>query len=449
MGHFRIKKGLDIPIGGIPEKNIMDLCPVSRVALIANDYPGMKPLFSVSEGDKVILGEPLFIDKKNESIIYTSPGTGTVKSINRGEKRKFLSIEIDLDGDEEMIFDSVASDSLHSLNTEKIRGQLIKSGLWTSIKSRPFAKVADTKSNPDAIFVTAIDTRPLAPDPEIIINNNIKNFNNGLKVLSLLTQTVYLSAVKNNKLDIDKDILNIEINTFEGPHPAGLVGTQMHFVKPVYQGLINWDIDYQDVIAIGYLFTTGHIMTERVISLAGPCVKKPMYIKTRLGASINDIILDKLNKGNNRVISGSILYGHHAEAALSYLGRYHNQITVIPEGGDRPFMGWAAPGIKQYSVKNIFLSKFFNNKTVIFNTSLNGGHRPIVPIGSYEKVMPFDFEITYLLRALSTEDMENAEMLGALELSEEDLSLCTFVCPGKNDYSPMLRNVLDIIEKEG
>ncbi|GAB4377672.1 MAG: Na(+)-translocating NADH-quinone reductase subunit A [Calditrichia bacterium] len=449
MGLIKIKKGLDIPISGSPEQTISDAKETTRVALIGDDYVGMKPTMAVAVGERVKLGQLLFTDKKTPGVKYTSPGCGKVVEINRGAKRHFQSIVIELDGKEEVTFPSYDESKLASLSRSDIVNQLLDSGLWTALRMRPFSKVANPETTPHSIFVTAMDTNPLAPSVEKIIEGNEPHFLNGLSLISRLTDgKVFLCRAPGAKIPTN-GLANVSVEEFAGPHPAGNVGTHIHFLDPVHSKKTVWYINAQDVIAIGYLFTTGKIRVERVLSLAGPAVKRPRLVKTRMGAALVDVVAGELKEGDNRVISGSVLTGRAAQGPYGYLGRYHQQISVVPEEHRREFLGWLKPGMNLFSVKKILISSLFPHKKFDFTTSLNGALRAIVPVGSYEKVMPLDIIPTYLLRALAVADVEEAENLGCLELDEEDLALCTYVCPSKIDHGANLRNTLTIIEKEG
>lgn len=449
MGFTRIRKGLDLPISGEPEQTVDEGKRTTRLALLGDDYIGMKPALNVSLGDHVKLGQLLFTDRKSPLIKYTSPGSGKVVGINRGEKRRFLSIVIALEGDDELTFDTFPDAKLGTLSRDQVVEQLVNSGLWTSLRSRPFSKVPDPETIPHSIFITAIDTNPIVPSIEKIINNKERDLGNGINVISRLTEgKVYLCKSPNSSIQLP-ELKRLSIDEFSGPHPAGNVGTHIHFLDPVSRKKTVWHIGIQDIIAIGKLFTTGRISVERIISLAGPLVKKPRLIKTRLGASLEDLTKNELSDEEERIISGSVLSGRASAEHVSFLGRYHQQVSVISEGRKREFMGWLNPGLNLFSVKNVVLSKLFPGKKFDFSTSLNGGLRAIVPIGSYEKVMPLDILPTFLLRALMVDDIEEAEKLGCLELDEEDLALCTFVCPSKIDYGPVLRRNLTLIEKEG
>jgi Na+-transporting NADH:ubiquinone oxidoreductase subunit A len=449
MGFTKIKKGLDLPILGAPQQIISEGNNSSRVAILGDDYVGMRPTLAVKVGESVKLGQVLFTDKKMPEVRYTSPGSGRVLEINRGEKRHFISVVIHLEGNEEIIFKSYSEAQLDSLTQEDIQNQLLESGLWTAFRARPFSRVAHPGFTPHSIFITAMDSNPFAPSVEKILEGNKHSFINGLKIISKLTDgKLFLCKYPQSNIPT-AELAKLAVEEFDGPHPAGLVGTHIHFLDPVHRNKTVWHIQAQDVVAIGILFTTGRIYTERIISLSGSSVKNPRLIRTRLGASVEDITANELEEGENRLVSGSVLSGHAAVGSTAYLGRYHQQISILPEGRQRKFLGWLEPGFNLFSVKRILASSLSPNKKFNFTTALQGGKRSIVPIGNYEKVIPLDILPTYLLRALAVTDVEEAENLGCLELDEEDLSLCTFVCPSKIDHGLNLRKTLNLIEKEG
>jgi Na+-transporting NADH:ubiquinone oxidoreductase subunit A len=449
MGLINIKRGLDVPIIGEAQQVISEGNIAKRVAILGDDYVGMKPTLTVREGDRVKIGQVVFTDKKMPQVKYTAPGAGKVVEINRGAKRKFLSLVIEMDGEDEITYPSFSESKIDNLDRETIIKQLIDSGLWTSFRTRPFSKVANPDQIPHSIFIPAMDSNPLAPSVEKIIETNKQEFLNGLKIISKITEGK-LFVCKNPGANIPTaDIPQLVVEEFKGPHPSGLVGTHIHFLDPVGRKKTVWYINPQDVIAVGFLFSTGKLYLERILSLAGPGIKNPRLIRTRMGAATTDIVAGELNEGENRVISGSILSGHTAAGPVAYLGRYHQQISVLREGRERKFFGWLGLGFNLFSVKRILASSLIPNKKFDFSTALHGGKRAVVPIGNYEKVMPLDILSTYLLRALAVTDVEEAEQLGCLELDEEDLSLCTFVCPSKIDHGINLRNTLNLIEKEG
>lgn len=444
---IKIKRGLDLPMTGTPTQRIEAAKPVHSVAVIGFDYNGMKPTMQVQEGDRVKLGQVLFSDKKTPGVLFTAPGAGIVKAVNRGERRVLQSVVIELEGDEQITFASYAAETLGSLAQEQVRENLQQSGLWTALRTRPYSKVPAIDATPRSIFVTAMDTHPLAADPAVIIAEYAEDFSHGLAVLSRLAK-VFLCKADGVTLP-GETLDNVHTQAFSGPHPAGLPGTHIHYLDPVNAERTVWQIGYQDVIAIGKLFVTGQLWVERVISLAGPVVKQPRLVRTRLGANASDIVKDELQAGNNRVISGSVLGGRTARGVCDFLGRYHNQLSCLAEGNERQMLHYLRPGVDKFSVLNIFISKLFANKKFAFTTTTNGSERAMVPVGSYEKVMPLDILPTQLLRALLVGDTDVAQKLGCLELDEEDLALCTFACPGKYEYGPILRDNLTRIEQEG
>lgn len=450
--HFKLKKGLDLPINGAPDQTIQPGGPVERVALLGSDYVGMKPTMLVAEGDTVALGEPLFEDKKNPGVMFTSPGSGTVEAINRGKKRVLQTVVIKLDGDKAVKFDTIAPDAVASAKPEQVRETLIKSGLWTALRTRPYSKSPAVEATPSAIFVTAIDTNPLAADPAVIIAEQPEAFAHGIALLSKLADGALVHVCKAPDANLPhSDNELVQTSTFEGPHPAGLVGTHIHLIDPVGVGKSAWHIGYQDVIAIGKLFADGVLWTDRVVAIAGPSVKQPRLVRTRQGACINAMLdTEALEESCARPISGSLWSGRRVHGWASYLGRFHTQLTVIPEATERQFMGWVRPGGDKFSVLNVFFSALQRaSRRFAFNTAENGSPRAMVPLGNYEKVMPLDILATQLLRAILVRDTDSAQELGVLELDEEDLALCSFVCVGKYNFGPHLRASLEQIEVEG
>jgi len=448
--HFSIKKGLDLPITGTPAQAIDNANPISSIAIIGNEYVDMKPTMLVEEGQRVKLGQVLFTDKKNPKVQFTSPGAGTIRAIKRGAKRVLQSVIIDLEGDDEITFDSYEQSQLVNLTADKVKKNLLDSGLWTALRTRPYSKSPDPVTSPHSIFVTAIDSNPLAIDPTVVIKEYTADYANGLTVLARLTDGKVFVCQSEDSVIANTTLSNIETHTFSGPHPSGLAGTHIHLLDPVSANKTVWQINYQDVIAIGKLFTSGHLWIERIVSLAGPLVNSPRLIRTRLGASTEDLVRDEVQHVQSRVISGSVLCGHTASNWAAYLGRFHYQVSVIAETEEREFFGWINPaGTNKFSILNIFISSLFGQKSFDLTTSQNGSPRAMVPIGTFEKVMPLDILPTQLLRALVVKDTDAAQALGCLELDEEDLALCSFVCSGKFDYGPVLRTNLIQIEKEG
>jgi Na+-transporting NADH:ubiquinone oxidoreductase subunit A len=455
-----IRKGLDLPITGAPEQRIEPAPHVAKVAVLARDYPFMKPRMHVAVGDLVKRGQLLFEDRKTEGVLFTAPGAGRVVAINRGARRALQSVVIELTPTERQgraaesdhqKFSSYSSRSVRSIDGKAARALLVESGLWTAIRQRPFSKVPAPSSECRSIFVTATDTNPLAPDPEVVLEGHHQEFNDGLRVLSTLTEgPVFLCRGPNSRLD-GGDAPRVQVEEFHGTHPAGLAGTHIHLLDPVHRNKTVWFVGYQDVVAIGRLFTTGKLAVDRVVALGGPLVMRPRLLATRLGAEMEPLLDEEVFFGEKRVISGSVLFGHTARGdVFGYIGRYANQISCLAENRRRHFLGWLMPGFDRFSTIRAYASSLRpRTHRYDFTTTTHGGQRAMIPIGMYERVMPLDIEPTFLLRALVVDDLDRAEALGCLELDEEDLGLCSFVSPGKEDFGPALRRNLFELWKEG
>ena len=446
-----VKKGLDLPVTGVPEQVIESGSSPRRVAILADDFHGLKPSFRVQPGDIVRRGQTLFEDKKTPGVLFTAPCAGTVTAIHRGERRAFQSIVIEPGGSGEQIaFQTFTGESPATYDRSAAQELLVESGLWTAFRTRPFTRVPALDSVPYAIFVTAIDTNPLAADVDTVVGERLADMEAGLLLLGKLTDGKVHFCKKAGGALQPTSASGVTVQEFEGPHPAGTPGLHIHLIAPVGHNRTVWHIGIQDVLAIGRLFRTGELDTERVIALAGPVVKRPRLLKVQMGASLDDLTANELEEGENRVISGSILSGRKASGEIfGYLGRHHVQVSALKEDRERVFLGWMDPGADKFSVVSAFLSSLIPDKKFNLTTTTNGGARAMVPIGTYERVMPFDILPTFLLRSLVVDDIEEAEVLGCLELDEEDLALCTFVCPSKYDFGPILRRNLNTIEKEG
>ncbi|MGL4944067.1 MAG: Na(+)-translocating NADH-quinone reductase subunit A [Thermoguttaceae bacterium] len=467
---FCITRGLTLPLAGLPEQVAYDKIESARstptVTVTASDYVGMKPTFAVSVGDRVKLGQRLFEDKKQPGVWHTSTGTGIVTDIRRGEKRAFIELVVSLEGNETIAEEAKTTprsrSQIATMNREDVVECLVKSGLWTALRTRPMSRVPSPESIPHSLFVTAIDTHPLAPDPNIVIAAHREEFLAGLECLVQVPEhRVYCCGAPTLPV-ADWSHPRGEVAFFSGCHPAGLVGTHMHFISPVGAKKTHWHIGYQDVIALGHYVLTGEIRTERVVSLAGPLAAKPRLVKTRLGASLAAVTEGEINGLSSatpppyRVISGSVFGGRLAISTdlpeaqwQTGLGRYHNQITVVEEMPSPEFFGWLTPGFSKYSVSRLLASTvLFHGRLFAINTAQNGGERAIFPVRALDDVMPLDILPVFLFRALEIQDFDACEQLGALELDEEDLSLCTFVDPGKNDYAASLRAMLTLMAKE-
>lgn len=448
MALHTTKKGLDLPLTGEPVPTIGPAAPVSHVALLGADYPGLKPALRVQPGDPVQRGQALFEDRRRPGVLFTAPAAGTVAAVHRGDRRVFLSLVIAVAAAESQVtFASYRGRAPEQLDAAEVRALLLESGLWTALRTRPFGKLPAPQESCDALFVTAIDTRPHAPSPSLALADRAADLRAGLVCLTRLTAgPVFFCTDAAMAIEAPPGVV---VERFAGPHPAGNVGLHIHRLHPV--GLENrvWHIGCQDVAAIGRLFLTGTLDVERVISLAGPGVLRPRLLRTRIGAATGELVRSELQPGEQRVLSGSVLDGRAASGpAEGYLGRYHLQVAALPEGRRRELLGWLRPGADKYSVTGVVLGAFARARRFALTTSTNGGPRAMVPIGSYERVMPFDILPTFLLRALIVGDDVRAQQLGCLELDEEDVALCTYVCPGKYEYGPLLRSALERIEKE-
>jgi Na+-transporting NADH:ubiquinone oxidoreductase subunit A len=452
----KLRAGLDIPIAGDPVQRVDVAVAPTRVALLGADYPGLRPTMLVEPGNQVRRGEALFRDKAFPEIQFTAPASGRVAAIHRGPKRSLVSVVIDLsdaeragDSSGALALDSYTGATPEALAPEVVRRLLIESGMWTALRTRPFSRVPDPASSPRALFVTAMDTHPLAPDVEIALAGREVDFAAGVAALAKLTEgPTYLCVGVGSPLATLSGA-TVRREEFSGPHPAGTAGVHINVLDPVIRGKTVWHIGYQDVAAVGHLVLTGEFDSRRVIALAGPGILRPRLLATRVGVATDELVAGELAPGGQRVISGSVLGGRIAHGdAEGYLGRFHNQVTALPEGTQREFLGWLLPGLGKFSITNAFASSLGRVRKYAFTTTTNGSPRALVPIGTYEAVLPMDIDPTFLIRALVTGDAEEAELHGCLELDEEDLALSTFVCPAKNEYGPMLREILELIARE-
>ncbi len=446
---IKIKKGLDIPIAGEPVQEIEDARRVSSVGILGYDVPGLRPSMLVEPGERVKLGQPLFVDKRNKKVPFTAQGAGVVSAVNRGERRVLHSVVVELDGSDEETFPSFDASKLDTLDADEARKIMLASGLWNQFRTRPFGRIPQHDAVPHAIFVTAMDTRPLAPDPRLVIGEDEEAFVAGIKVVSRLTDgATYVCTAPDSGIPVPENG-RFRHAEFEGPHPAGLPGTHIHFLEPVGKNKTVWHIGYQAILGVGRLFLTGRLSTRKVISLAGPRIRNPRLLRTRPGASAADLIEGETLPGSDRVISGSVLAGHRATGTYGWLGRYHSQLVVLGEGSPREFLAWMRPGLAKYSASRAFAGHIAHRGDFAMTTTQNGSPRAMVSTGAFERVMPLDILPTVLLKAIVVRDTDSAQNLGALELDEEDLALCSFVCSGKYDYGPHLRATLDEIEVNG
>jgi Na+-transporting NADH:ubiquinone oxidoreductase subunit A len=449
---IRIRKGLDVPITGEPEQVVYPGPRVRHVALCGVDYVGLRPRLLVEVGDAVGLGQALWQDKRDPAVVYASPGRGEVVAINRGTRRVLESVVVRLEDSaaDDASFEALTPRQVEALDRSEVAKRMLRSGMWTAFRTRPFSRVPASDSVPRAIFVTAIDTRPLAPDPAVVVAGDPEAFSTGLQLLTRLTEgSVWLCTAPDWQIMLP-GIDRVHHVTFAGPHPAGLPGTHMHFLDPVGPGRTAWHIGFQDVTALGRLFRKGTIDTSRVVSLCGACVNEPRLVTTRLGASLEELLAGGLCETSIcRLISGSVLGGRAATGTLSYLGRYHDQVSVLQEGGAVYPFGWMGLFPRRFTAAPTFARQTRLRRRFQFSTTQNGRFTGMLPMRVFDRVMPLDILPSPLLRALLVKDTDRAQALGCLELDEEDLALCSFVCPAKKDYGVALRVNLQQIEKEG
>jgi len=456
----RIRRGLDLPLPGAPRQELADGRPVTRVAVIADDFVGMRPRFGAQSGDRVVRGQPLFEDRKNPGVVFTAPAAGTVAGIHRGDQRALISVVIELD-DAERAGGDDAAEWEHGAWRDKpaaeyaaaeLRDALVQTGLWTALRTRPFSKTPAVDAPPPrALFVTATDTHPGAPDLDKALAGRGGDWAAGLAALVVLAEgaPVFVCRGAGSSLDAG-GVAGVEVHEFAGPHPAGTVGLQIHTLAPVDRERVAWHLGAQDVAAVGHFLNCGALDVQRVVAVGGPAARDPRLVRTRLGACLDELLSGEASDGPTRVVSGSVWSGRTAAGdERGYLGRFHQQVTLLPEDDQRRFLGWLGAGTRKFSVHRLFLSWLTGRGKAEFSTSAHGGRRAMVPIGAYEKVFPFDLMPTFLLRSMLAGDMERSQDLGVLELDEEDVALPSFVCPSKIDYGPVLRDLLTRIEKEG
>ena len=443
---IKLKKGLNIRLAGKADKILIPEERPDRYAVKPTDFPGLVPKMCVKPGEEVSAGTPLFFDKQRPEIKFTSPVSGVVLDVVRGERRKILEVVIEARGDKSVDF---GKEDIASLDRGKVIAKLLESGFWPAVRQRPYHVIANPAETPKAVFVSGFDTAPLAADFDFVADQSSADFYKaGIEVLKKLTDgKVHLSLGENTTSTLLKETKGVEIHYFSGPHPAGNVGIQIHHIDPVNKGESVWYVNLQDIFGFGRLFTEGKYAPERIIALAGSEVDKPRYHRTRSGASISTIVKDNIKGDNVRFISGNPLTGTKIEAN-GFLGYYDSCLTVIPEGNHYAFFGWIAPGLKKFSFSRTFLTWLMPGKQYSLDTNFNGGERAFVMTGQYEKVLPMDVYPMQLLKAIMTEDIDKMEQLGIYEVAEEDFALCEFICTSKIEIQQIVRHGLDTMVKE-
>ena len=442
---IKVKKGVDINLVGKSEKKVSDGVFSPVVALKPADFPGMIPKLTVKEGDEVKAGTPLFYDKKRENILFTSPVSGEVVEVKRGEKRRILEVKVL--ADKETIYEQVSPWS--SGSREALVESMLKLGLWPFIKQRPYGVIANPKDQPKAIFITTFDSAPLAADLSFLLKEEMDHFKKGIEAIKTLTSGKVNLGIKKGDSSFDQ-IQGVEKYYFSGPHPAGNVGVQIHHIEPINKGDIIWTLNAADVAVIGKSLSEGKFRAERTIALAGARVNEPRYIKTIIGAQISSIIGDGVEKDGTRLISGNVLTGSKVEPD-GHLGFYNTSVTAIPEGDSKKFFlteGWLAPGFGAFSISRAFPSWLMPNKKYNLDTNLNGEERAFVVTGEMEKVFPFNIYPMQLIKSIMVNDIDAMEKLGIYEVIPEDFALCEVVCTSKINIQSVVEQGIEDMRKE-
>jgi Na+-transporting NADH:ubiquinone oxidoreductase subunit A len=445
---IKIKKGIDIHLVGEAKKEVRNYEP-QIFAIKPHDFIGVIPKLHVAEGDEVKVGTVLFHDKKNEDVLFTSPVSGKVKEVVRGEKRVILKVVVESDGKNEAI-DFGKADPANVSRNEVIE-KMIQSGTWTMLRQRPYSTIAKAQDNPKCIVVSMFDTAPMAPDNNFIIANQMEAVKAGAEALAKLTDgQVYLNVnseeTKKALEALKFSAKNISVNVFQGPHPAGNVSTQLNVLSPINKGEVVWYCYAQDIISIGNLFLTGNYDSKRIFAFTGSEVKEPVYYATRIGADLSGLY-NNISSENVRIISGNVLTGTKINGN-NVLGFYDTQVSVIPEGDHYQLFGWLAPNFKKFTSTNTMGASLCKKSRKVLDTNLNGGIRPLIMTGNFEKVFPFDIYPMQLIKACIIKDIDQMEELGIYEIDAEDFALCEVIDPSKTPIQQIIREGLELLRKE-
>ncbi len=444
-----LRKGLDINLAGAASKRLTVLPLAAEYGLSPLDFEGVTPKLLVKVGDEVKAGTPLFFSKADERILFTSPVSGTVAAVNRGEKRKVLSVTVT--PSQEQRYEEFPKLDPKKASRDEIVALLLKSGLWPMLVQRPYGIIANPSDSPKAIFVSAFDSAPLAPDYNFVLEGEQRNLEAGLALLDRLTDgKVHLSVRKGAEGSMPS-LKGAELHTFAGKHPAGNVGVQIHHIDPVNKGEVVWTVNIQDVAVIGRLVNEGRLDMTRTIAVAGSEVADPQYVRCIAGARIDSVLAGRIKpqaEGDSvRIISGNVLTG--AKRSMEeFTGFYAHMLTVIPEGDKYELLGWMLPRLKKFSVSRAYFSWLCPKKQYKLDTNLNGGERPFVVTGLYEQYLPMDIYPMYLLKACMAGDIDKMENLGIYEVVEEDFALCEFVDPSKIEIQQVIRDGINLMIKE-
>ncbi len=445
---IKLKKGLDILLEGEAKRELTRLPLVHAYALKPEDFPGVTPKLLVRVDDAVKVGTPLFFDKYRPQILFTSPVSGKVSAIVRGEKRKILEVVITPEA--EQVYETFEVPTVEAADREQIKSLLLQAGLWPMIMQRPYGIIANPQDTPKSIFVSGFDSAPLAPDMNFVLENEAENLEAGFALLGKLTDGKVYLGLRNGTSGVLNRVKNAEIRLFEGPHPAGNVGVHIHHIDPINKGDVVWTVDVQHVAMIGRFFRNGKVDMSKIIALTGSETVQPRYFSVIAGLPINSIVRQKELRSQTekvRIISGNVLTGRRVEPE-GYLGFYSNQVTVIPEGDTYEFLGWGMPRLNKFSVSRSYFSWLCPKKHYRLDTNMNGGVRAYVVTGLYDKYLPMDIYPLYLLKAILAGDIDKMENLGIYEVIEEDFALCEFVDPSKTEMQAIIRQGIDLMIKE-
>lgn len=443
---IKLRKGLDINLKGKAAAEVMAVKEPGFYALCPDDFTDVTPKVVVKEQEYVMAGGPLFIDKNHPEVKFVSPVSGVVTCVERGARRKVLSITVEAAAEQD--FEEFGKKNVAQLDGAAVKEALLNAGMFAFIKQRPYDVVADPTIAPNAIFVSAFDSNPLAPDFEVALKGEEANFQTGLDALTKMAKT-YLNVSVNQKSSALTQAKNVTVTAFDGPHPAGNVGVQINHIAPINKGETVWTIDPQAVIFIGRLFNTGRVDLTRTVAITGSEVKKPAYCKLKVGALLTDVLADNVNKDKElRYISGNPLTGKQIPAN-GFLGAFHSQVTVIPEGNDvHEMLGWIMPRFNQFSVSHSYFSWLMGKKEYTLDARVKGGERHMIMANEYDKVLPMDIMPEYLIKAIIAGDIDRMEQLGIYEVAPEDFALCEFVCSSKMELQRIVREGLDMLRRE-
>ena len=445
---IRLKKGLDIPVAGAASQTIAKTVSADIVAIKPTDFRALVPKMVVKEGDRVLAGDPLFVDKNRPQVCFCSPVSGTVEAVVRGEKRKLLEVRVKADGKMEYRRKKAAVPA--SMTKEKAAARMLELGLWPAVIQRPYGIIANPDDSPKSIFISAMDTAPLAPDYDFVLQNRFEDVQTGVDVLGKFTKGgVHFSMNYYTCPSSDfKKLRGVIFHEFEGKHPAGNVGVQINHISPINKGEIVWTVDLLSVAMIGKAFNEGIYDASRLVAVTGPAAKNPAYVSTIQGAPMSAFADFYAGVENVRLVSGNILTGDNV-GPDGFIGFFDNQVTILKEGDYYETFGWCKPfRCKKFSFSHTYWSWLCGRKKYDMDTNTNGGPRPFVVSDVYAKVLPMDIYPVYLAKACLAKDIEKMENLGIYEVLPEDFALCEFVCPSKNNIQQIISDGIDLMLKE-